>query len=57
MSDTNIAVNDTIGISESVVVVIEPVSCRVCDGELEIPADFKRCKVCGVYLVGKWRSP
>jgi hypothetical protein len=57
MTDITATVSDTIGISESVVVVVEPVRCRLCGGELEITADFKRCKDCGIYLVGKWRSP
>jgi hypothetical protein len=57
MADIKTEANDTIGISENVVAVVTPVRCRVCGGELEITADFKRCKVCGVYLVGTWRTP
>jgi hypothetical protein len=57
MTDIKTVANDTISISESVVMVVTPVRCRNCKGELESTADFKYCKDCGVYFVGKWRSP
>ncbi len=45
--------NETVGITETVTVVLSPELCRNCGGQLEPTADFKCCNKCSVYYLGK----